>query len=77
MKEKAEYIKKNWKNLLLVLIYIVIASLVYIFWFDSMWHLWFINLIAVIVIIIVGVIIGYFYIKGENKALEKNKEKHN
>lgn len=77
MKEKAsEYIKNNWKNILLVLAYIIIASLVYGFWFESLWHLWYINLIAIIAIIAIGVALGYFYIKSENKKIE-DKEKAN
>ena len=75
MKEKIlDYIKKNWKNLILVLVYIVIASLVYGLWFDSLWHLWFVNLIIIIVIVIIGLIIGYFYIKGENNKIEDEKK---
>ena len=77
MKEKAsEHIKNNWKNILLVLAYIIIASLVYGFWFESLWHLWYINLIAIIAIIAIGVALGYFYIKSENKKIE-DKEKAN
>lgn len=74
MKDKIlNYIKNNYKNILLVLAYIIIACAVYVVWFDSMWHLWYVNMITIIVITLIGVAIGYLYIKSENKAKE-NKE---
>ena len=75
MKDKIlDYIKNNNKNILLVLAYIIIACAVYVVWFNSMWHLWFVNMITIIVIISIGITIGYFYIKSENKAkIDKEK----
>lgn len=75
-----DLIKKQWKNLTVVFFYILFASLVYGIWFDSLWHLWYIDFITVLVIVIIGCIIGYFYIKSELKhddASKKVEEKNN
>ncbi len=58
-----EFIKKYYKDLLLVIAYTGVALAVYIVWFESLWHLWYVDLITAIVILGVGVVIGYFYMK--------------
>lgn len=62
-----EFIKREYKNLILVFAYIVIANLAYIIWFQDLWGLWYIDLITAIVITALGVLLGYFYIKSEEK----------
>lgn len=66
-----DLIKKQYKNLILIAAYIIAASLVYGIWFNSIWHLWYINLITVFVIVAVGCVIGYFYLKSEIKKQEQ------
>lgn len=68
------FVKKFYSNLLLVLIYTAIAMTVYIVWFDSMWHLWYIDMITGIVILAIGGVLGYFYIKSEMNKDEKKPE---
>lgn len=58
-----EFIKKYYKDLLLVIAYTGVALAVYIVWFESMWHLWYVDLITAIVILGIGAVIGYFYMK--------------
>ena len=41
----------HWKELSIVFVYIVVASLVYVVWFNSLWGLWYVNLITVLAII--------------------------
>lgn len=78
MKDKIiSYIKNNYKNLLLVLAYIIIASLVYVIWFNSLWHLWYVNVAVVLVIVVSGCVIGYFFIKSENKIKEESIKQEN
>ena len=68
-------LKNHWKELAIVFVYILVACLAYGVWFNSLWHKWYINLITIIVIIAIGVVIGFFYIKGMDK--EKAKEEEN
>ena len=62
-----DFIKKYYLNILLVVFYTAIAMTVYIIWFDSMWHLWYIDLITGIVIFAIGCVLGFFYVKSEVK----------
>ena len=66
-----DLIKKQYKNLILIAAYIIAAALVYSIWFNSIWHLWYINLITVFVIVTAGCVIGYFYLKSEIKKQEQ------
>lgn len=69
--------KSQYKNIILVPVYILIASIVYGIWFHSLWGLWYVTLITILTIIIIGVTIGYFYIKSElnkEKNIVENKE---
>ena len=77
-----EFVKKYYKHLLLVLFYSVLALVIYIIWFNSLWHLWYVDVITAIVILGLSVFLGYDYMKGvikeekekEDKALEDNTE---
>lgn len=67
-----EIFKRNYLNILIAFFYTIIATLVYGIWSYSAWHLWYVTFIIVLAILIVGIIIGYFWIKSENaKILEK------
>ncbi len=67
--------KNQYKNILLVIGYIIVTSSVYGVWFHSLWHLWFVDVIIVLVIIAIGCVIGYFYIKSEMDKEKINVEK--
>ncbi len=67
-----EIIKAHYKDILLVLGYIIVAEMIYITLVDDLWHLWYINLLVGVGIFIIGIIGGYFYIKSVIK--EKTKE---
>ena len=59
----SKIIKKYWAICGLTLAYTCIADVVYIIWFNSLWHLWFINVITGICITAIGFTIGYIYLK--------------
>ncbi|RIA78118.1 hypothetical protein EI71_00430 [Anaeroplasma bactoclasticum] len=68
-------LKNHWKELAIVFVYILVACLAYGVWFNSLWHKWYINLITILVIIAIGVVIGFFYIKGMDKEKAKEEQK--
>ena len=60
-----EHIKKNYVNICIAIVYTILASLVYGIWSYSAWHLWYVTLIIVIVIVAAGFVIGFFWIRSE------------
>ena len=69
-------IKKEYKASFLVLAYIAMAELVYITLMVNVVGKWYLTVLVALAIIIVGVIIGFFYIKSEyNKHLELENKK--
>lgn len=66
-----DFIKKNYFNLCLILVYIVIACLVYGIWTYSAWHLWYVTLIVVLAICGLGAFIGFLWLKSLNKKEEE------
>ena len=67
------FLRRYYKEVILIFFYIAIAVAAYICWFDAMWHLWYVDLITALVIVVVGVTIGFLYIKGIEKDEEKKK----
>ena len=59
------YIKNNYKNLLIVLVYITLANIVYISLAHILWNRWYLDLLIGLIITGIGAVIGYFYLKGE------------
>lgn len=70
-----DFIKKYYLNILLVVFYTAIAMTVYIIWFDSMWHLWYVDLITGFVVFGFGCAFGYYYLKNEYKKNHESDEK--
>lgn len=74
-----ELLKNQYKNVILVICYIIVATVVYTVCADCIFDLWFIDVITAILMVALGVTIGYFYIKSEEatrlKKLEEAKEK--
>ncbi len=68
-----DFIKKYYKHLLLVVFYSVLALTIYIIWFNSLWHLWYVDVITALVILGISVFLGYDYMKGVIKE-EMEKE---
>ena len=66
-----DFLKRYYKELILIFVYIAIGCAAYICWFDSLWHLWYVDVLTAITIVAIGCCIGYFYIKN----LEKNDKK--
>ncbi len=69
-----EIFKKQYKNIILILGYIIIACAVYGVWVHSIWYLWYVTLLVILAILAVGITIGYFYIKSEYNKESKNIE---
>lgn len=65
------FIKEQFYKLLLCFIYTLIATLIYGIWSYKLWSLWYVTLIIVLVVISVGVVISYFWIKSEIKAKQQ------
>lgn len=70
-----EIIKKYYTIMLLAIVYTTVAITVYIVWFDSMWHLWYVNVIAGLLIFALGLAISYLYIKGKIEKEKKEETK--
>lgn len=65
------FVKKYFKHILMVAIYTILFLIIYIIWFESLWHLWYVDVITAIVILGLGITIGYFYLKGIVKETEE------
>lgn len=58
-------LKKYLNTFLLATAYTAIAIVIYVMWFDYLWHLWFVDLITALIITTIGVVITHFYIKSK------------
>lgn len=63
-----EQIKENYVNICIALVYTILAMLVYGIWSYSAWHLWWATMLIVLVILGIGFVISFFWIKGEVKS---------
>ena len=70
-----DFIKKYYKNLILVLVYLVLGNLVYIILANEIWHKWYLDLIVGIVVTAFGIYLGYLYLRSEIRAEKKKEEK--
>lgn len=75
IKINKEFFKRQYKNLILVAIYLIMANVVYIVWFNDLWHLWYVDVITFLVITALGLFIGYKYILSEEKKLNPDFDK--
>ena len=69
-----DFLKRYYKELILIFFYIAIACAAYICWFDSLWHLWYVDLITGVVILAVGAIVGFIYIESIERARKKEEK---
>lgn len=70
-----ELLKRQYKNVILVCVYTMIAGAVYCMWAHSLWGLWYVDMIIGLVIIAIGAVVGYFYISSEDKNEQKTEAK--
>lgn len=70
-----EFFKRQYKNLILVAMYLIMANVVYIVWFNDLWHLWYVDVITFLAITALGLFIGYKYILSEEKKLNPDFDK--
>lgn len=68
-----DIIKSNYKDILLVIGYIIVAEMIYVVLANYLWAKWYINLIVAIIILVIGIVIGIFYVKSVINE-KKNKE---
>jgi len=59
--------EKHWKELLLITVYIITAIAIYVVWFHTKWHLWYVDILTALAITAIGVAIGIYYIKDLDK----------
>ena len=69
MKFNKEFFKRQYKNIIMVSIYLIMANVVYIIWLNDLWHLWYVDLLVCLAITSLGLFIGYKYIMSEEKKL--------
>ena len=67
-----EVLKLEWKNIILVLAYILVAELVYITLMVTVVKLWYVALIVGIAILLIGLLIGYLYIKSDYRRVKED-----
>lgn len=60
-----EFIKKHFYNICITFVYTLLACLVYGIWSYSAWNLWYVTLIIVVLLVVVGSLCGYIWIKKE------------
>lgn len=72
-----ELFKNQYKNFILVFCYIVVATVVYVVSAECLWELWYIDVTVGIVVVGIGVFIGYKYIKSEEEARLKKLSQNN
>lgn len=65
-----DFLKRYFKELILIFFYIAIAVAAYVCWFDSLWHLWYVDLVTSLAIVAIGITVGFIYIS----SLEKEKK---
>ncbi len=68
-----DIIKSNYKDILLVIGYIIVAEMIYVVLANYLWAKWYINLIVAIIILGIGIVIGFYYVKSVINE-KKNKE---
>lgn len=71
-----DIIKKQFNKMLQAFIYTLLLCLIYGIWSYKAWNLWYVTLIIVVVIVAIGVVISYLWIKSELKK-ESNIENSN
>lgn len=67
-------IKSGYKDILLVLGYILVAELVYVSLAIIFLKQWYFGLLAGFVVFLIGAVIGFFYVKSEYKERIKKEE---
>ena len=67
-----ELFKIEWKNIILVLAYILIAELVYVTLMVTVVKLWYVALIVGIAVLLIGLLIGYLYIKSDYRRVKND-----
>ena len=72
-----EFIKKYFKHLVLVAVYTILMITIYVVWFESLWHLWYVDFITGVVILAGGIALGTQYIKSIVKETEAKEKKEN
>ena len=68
-------LKEQFNRILQCFIYTLLMCLVYGIWSYKAWNLWYVTLIIVLVIVAIGVVISYFWIKSgiKEKSSVENK----
>ena len=66
-----EIVKNHYKRISLALCYTLAGILIYGYLFNQLFHLWYVTLVVILVIIALGSIGGYLYVKSEINQQKK------
>lgn len=66
-----EIVKNHYKTISLVLGYMLAGILIYGYLFNELFHLWYVTFTVILVIIALGLIGGYLYVKSEINEQKK------
>lgn len=65
---------KFYKDIILALAYSVVAVIVYVFMAESIWGLWYIDLIMGFGVLVISLVLSYVYVKSRIKEEKKKEE---
>jgi uncharacterized membrane protein AbrB (regulator of aidB expression) len=66
-----EIVKNHFKRIILALGYTLAGIIIYGYLFNELFHLWYVTLLVIIVMLIAGTICGYLYVKAEINEQKK------
>ena len=66
-----EIVKNNFKLIMLALCYTLAGIIIYGYLFNKLFHLWYVTLLVILVLLIAGSVCGYLYVKAEINEQKK------
>ena len=66
-----DIVKNHFKRIMLALGYTLAGIIIYGYLFNELFHLWYVTLLVIIVMLIAGTICGYLYVKAEINEQKK------
>ena len=66
-----EIVKNHYKRMCLALCYTLSGILIYGYLFNELFHLWYVTLVVILVIIAIGSFGGFLYVKSEINEQKK------
>jgi hypothetical protein len=66
-----EIVKNHFKRIMLALGYTLAGIIIYGYLFNKLFHLWYVTLLVILVLLIAGSVCGYLYVKAEINEQKK------